>query len=307
MGEKLQYYCSDSEDEKEGSGDEGGDDDEGNAGAAAAPAASQPAPDMTQDMTHWQGNSANTGPKGMSRRLLFFSYLYNCITDSFVGVIKDWQRFKQLENEKRLDQDRERLELMKKLSITAKTTAEDQKAKEQSEFDDELDELLNDDFLQEFQKSRMQEMLAMSGILPKFGEVFHLKNGDDFLTSIDQENKSVTVIIHIYEEKFKACKTMNKCMVKLAKEYPSVKFCKILSTVAGLSKRFKTVALPTLLVYKNGQVIGNFIRMGEEFGDEFYASDVESYLIEHALLPDKSLMPAITSSTTAQDQDDDDD
>lgn len=196
---------------------------------------------------------------------------------------------------------------MKKLSISAKTTAEDQEAKKQAEFDAELEELLNDDFLQEFQKRRMQEMLAMSGMVPKYGELVNLKNSDEFLHSIDGEHKSVTVVIHIYEEKFKACKTMNKCMVKLAKEYPTVKFCKILSTVAGLSKKFKTVALPTLLVYKNGQVIGNFIRMGDEFGDEFYASDVESYLIEHALLPDKTLMPAITESSTATGQDDDDD
>lgn len=195
---------------------------------------------------------------------------------------------------------------MKKLSITAKTTAEDQKDKEKAEFDAELEELLNDDFLQEFQKRRMQEMLALSGLLPKFGELVNLKSGDEFLHSIDGENKSVTVIIHIFEDKFKACKTMNKCLTKLAQEYPTVKFCKILSTVAGLSKKFKSLALPTLLVYKNGQVIGNFIRMAEEFGDEFYASDVESYLIEHALLPDKSLMPAITSSTTADDDDDDD-
>jgi hypothetical protein len=219
-------------------------------------------------------------------------------------VIKDWQRFKQLENEKRQDQDREKLELMKKLSITAKTSAEDQKAKEQADFDAELEELLNDEFLHEFQKKRMQEMLAMSGMLPKFGEVVALKSSTEFLESIDGENKSVTVIIHIYEDKFKACKTMNKCIVKLAQEYPTVKFCKILSTVAGLSKKFKTVALPTILVYKNGQVIGNFIRMGEEFGDEFFASDVESYLIEHALLPDKTLMPTITSSTAADDDDD---
>lgn len=60
MGEKLEYYCSSSEDEKEGSGDEG--DGDGDQAMAAAPA--QPPPDLTQDMTHWQGNSANTGPKG---------------------------------------------------------------------------------------------------------------------------------------------------------------------------------------------------------------------------------------------------
>ena len=61
MGEKLQYYCSDSEEEKGDSGDE-----DGGAQAKAAPG---PVPDLTQDMTHWQGNSANTGPKGELRSL----------------------------------------------------------------------------------------------------------------------------------------------------------------------------------------------------------------------------------------------
>lgn len=220
------------------------------------------------------------------------------------GVIKDWQRFKQLETEKREDQERERLQLLKNLSISAKTTAEDQQAKEQDEFDAELAELLNDDFLQEFQKRRMQEMLAVSGMLPKFGQVVNLKTADEFLDSVDKENKNVTIIIHIYEEKFRACKTMNKCLTTLAHEYPSVKFCKILSTIAGLSRNFKTVALPTLLVYKNGQVIGNFIRLADEFGDDFYSSDIEGYLIEHALLPDKSLVPTISSSSNAIDDDD---
>lgn len=224
------------------------------------------------------------------------------------GVIKDWQRFKQLETEKKEEAEREKLQLMKKLSITAKTTAEEQKAKEQDEFDQELEELLNDEFLQEFQKRRMQEMLALAGRLPSFGQVITLKDCDEFLNAIDKEAKNVAVFVHIYEDKYKACKTMNKCLDKLAQEYTSVKFCRILSTVAGLSIKFKTTALPTLLVYKNGQVIGNFIRMGEEFGDEFYPSDVESYLIEHAMLPDKTLMPTITSSastTNANEEDDD--
>ncbi|CAO1398449.1 unnamed protein product [Diamesa hyperborea] len=281
LGEKTHYYCDSSDDE--GGRNSGGDSgDEQGACAPKAPTIVAPPTNEVPDMTHWSGNSANTGPK---------------------GVIKDWQRFKQLETEKKNESERERCELMKKLSITAKTSAEDQKAKEQAEFDEELNELLNDDFLQQFQKRRMQEMLAMSGVTPKFGEVISLKNGDDFLTSIDNEHKSVTVIIHIYEDKYRACKSMNKCIIKLAKEYPSVKFCKILSTVAGLSKNFKTVALPTLIIYKNGQVIGNFIRLGDEFGEEFYSSDVEGYLIEHGLLQDKSMLPTIASSSALQDDD----
>lgn len=224
------------------------------------------------------------------------------------GVIKDWQRFKQLETEKRDAQERERLELLKKLSITAKTTAEDQKAKEQAEMEAELEDLLNDDdFLLEFQKQRMKEMLGMSGLLPKFGTLIHLSSGDEFLKAVDDENKNVSVIIHIYEEKFRACRTMNSCLEKLAPEYPLIKFCKILSTATQLSKQFKTSALPALLVYKNGQIIGNFVRLHDELGDEFYHSDVENFLIEHSLLTDKTLVPIISTLSSQQQNNDDDD
>lgn len=64
MGEKLQYYCSSSEDEGNDDEDEG---DEAKQGAAKG--APEPSVDLTQDMTHWSGNSANTGPKGMKAYL----------------------------------------------------------------------------------------------------------------------------------------------------------------------------------------------------------------------------------------------
>ena len=67
LGEKLHYYCSSSEDEGE---------DSECGGAGAGPSSGL----ATTTSTEWDGSSANTGPK---------------------GVIKDWQRFKQLETEKR--------------------------------------------------------------------------------------------------------------------------------------------------------------------------------------------------------------
>lgn len=66
MGEKLQYYCSSSEDEKDdgGSGDE--EDGARKMGGGKAPVVVTPASnELSNDMTHWQGNSANTGPKGL--------------------------------------------------------------------------------------------------------------------------------------------------------------------------------------------------------------------------------------------------
>ena len=72
LGEKLHYYCSSSEDEGEGSDDEGGRKEKAGAGASSEGVAPQG--------QAWDGSSANTGPK---------------------GVLKDWQRYKQLETEMR--------------------------------------------------------------------------------------------------------------------------------------------------------------------------------------------------------------
>ena len=58
------------------------------------------------------GASINTGPK---------------------GVIKDWQRYKQLEREERADQEAEKLALAKRLALTCRTDKEDQEAKEREE------------------------------------------------------------------------------------------------------------------------------------------------------------------------------
>jgi predicted RecB family endonuclease len=270
LGEKTNNYCSSSEDED---------------GPDASGVKFTPADEKDKAIsggTAWTGSSANTGPK---------------------GVIKDWQRFKQLETEKRNEQERERIELMKKLSLSARTTAEDEKAKEQDEFDAELAELMSDDFLLQYQKQRMAEMLAMTGRLPRFGNVVALSSGDDFLNAVDKEHKGITVIIHIYEDRNSNCSMMNECLKTLATEYVMVKFCKIKSSVAGMSKKFKTTGLPALLIYKNGQVIGNFVRMSDELGNQFYASDVESFLIEHSLLPDKTCVPTIAGQ---RDDDDDD-
>merc|ERR1712029_1017698 len=89
LGEKLHYYCSSSE-------DEAGSDDENdtNSGSSATFIPSQP----------WDGSSANTGPK---------------------GVLKDWQRYKQLEAEMREEAEIEKLDLAKKLALTCRSTNED--------------------------------------------------------------------------------------------------------------------------------------------------------------------------------------
>ena len=200
LGIKKDYYCSSSEseeDESESRSDQGKN--------AENLKCVEP---LKQDASKWEGSSKNTGPK---------------------GVIRDWQLYKQLETEKRLNSEVEKIELAKKLTLS--------NSQKQDNDDTELFELMNDEFLLQYQKQRMEEMLLRPLDLPKFGTVISLRNGNEFLEAIDNENKSVTVIIHIFADNNSGCKTMNKCLGSLSKQYSSVKFCKINVISAGMSHR----------------------------------------------------------------------
>lgn len=271
LGEKTEYYCSSSESEGE---EESGDEKETGRNVVEVP--DGPPPIETSD----SGVSTNTGPK---------------------GVIKDWQKFKQLEIEQREERERERLALIQKLSMTCRSELDQEK-----EQDPELSELFDEAFLLEYSKKRMEEMLQKAADLPKFGTVFNLVSGQEFLDAIDKENKSVTIIVHIYEDKVQACRIMNECLNELCKEYPEVKFCKMLASVAGVSKNFKVSGVPALLVYKNGSLVGNYVQLTEEFGREFTASDVENFLIENGMVFDKSCVPSIIRESGTHDNDDGD-
>lgn len=260
LGEKLQNYCSSSEDEGN-SDDDRSRDEEGDAPKCSASSCAEPPP-----MNNWNGQASNTGPK---------------------GVLEDWRRFKQLEAENRAELAKERIALAKKLTLTVKPDSEAVKDRQNEELEDELSELIDEEFLLQYQKRRMQELMAHLEKVPKFGAVTTLNDQDEFLSAIDKEDPKVTVVVHIYSSGASACATMDGCMNVLAGDYPAVKFCRIAADAAGLSRHFRTDGVPAILVYKGGQVIGNFIRLSVELGEDFYATDVERYLIEYGVLPEK--------------------
>lgn len=272
LGEKAHCYCSSSESEGEKS------DDEDSVKEVIKEAESVPPPNPYK----WEGSSTNTGPK---------------------GVMKDWQRFKQLEIEKRAEQEKERQALIQKLSLTCKSALKED-AEKNADVDPDMAELLSDEFLLQYQKQRMEEMMAKLATLPTFGKVLNLKDGQEFLDAIDKEDKAVTIVVHIYEENIPGCEAMNGSLISLSQDYQQVKFCKMIGSVAGISKRFKISGVPALLVYKAGQLVGNFVRVSEELGDDFFSEDVESFLLEHGMLPDKTCVPSIIKSQNDADDSD---
>ena len=282
LGEKTDYYCSSSEDEGQDSEGESGSDNKGKESMK------EPSFIPEAKISEYSGTSANTGPK---------------------GVINDWREFKRLETENRESQELERKALMTKLSMTCRSHLDDEREKQKDEEFMEQFEELDDEFLKEYRQKRIEEMRKALENVPKFGSLISLDK-KDFIDAIDKEKPGVKIVVHIYEDKVEACKSMNGCIACLAKEYPTVKFCKMKASDA-LSKKFSVDGVPALLVYKNGEIVGNFIRLSDEFGEDFYATDVESFLQEHGILPEQDIF-AVKDKTTGEirgplPQDDDDD
>ncbi|CAD5123540.1 DgyrCDS11880 [Dimorphilus gyrociliatus] len=201
LGEKAHYYCSSSEDEGESENLAGGPDK----GLQEPP------------MNELKEYATNTGPK---------------------GVINDFRRYKQLENEKREEQELERLDVLKKIQLTCRSELDDKKEKEKDEqFELNLEDLLEDEFLKEYRQKRIEEMRKRLENVPRFGKVIALTK-ENFLDNIDKEDPSVKIVIHLYEDDIPGCEAMNGCLQCLAKEYQSVKFCLIKASSAKLSTYF---------------------------------------------------------------------
>ncbi|KAL3284424.1 hypothetical protein HHI36_018583 [Cryptolaemus montrouzieri] len=273
LGNKLHNYCSSSEDE--------GDSENSDVESSKQNTKPEEAPSPQTEINSWEGTSTNTGPK---------------------GVIKDWQRYKQLEIEKRTEDEEEKIALMKKLTLTVQSALDEEKEKAAAE-DPDLAELLDDEFLLTYQKQRMQEMLEQTNHNIKFGKLFSLSTGQEFLDAIDKEHKSVKIVVHIYENNVEACRVMNNCLKKLCKLYTNIKFCTIVSSKAGMTNKFKIDGVPALLIYKAGNLIGNFVKLSNELGNDFLPEDVQDFLVEHGMLEDKSCMPTIIKSAEDDDSD----
>jgi len=249
LGEKVDYYCSSSEDE----------DDNSQIETENEPISKQ---------TFRQTDGYQTGPK---------------------GVIEDLRQYKKLESEQNELKKIEYKKLVDKYAITcdgkANNTAGDKN--NDSDDDDELLKSLEDDqFMELYHKKRMAELKQQFNQVQTsvFGSVMEL-NESNYIEAIDDEKPFVTVLIHIYEKNVRACEALNGCFEVLAERYETVKFCRIEASAALLSRTFRAVATPAIIAYRNKTVIGNFISLSETFGDDFFAPDVEAFLNSHDLLP----------------------
>ncbi|KAF3835339.1 hypothetical protein F7725_027897 [Dissostichus mawsoni] len=206
------------------------------------------------------------------------------------GVINDWRRFK-LES---MDQENlapAKKELLRQMSTPGKPKEDGKSALNRKMSVQEYELLKEEDegCLKKYRKRCMQEMHDKLSFGPRFEGVHELDSGEAFLEVIEKEHYSTVVVVHIYKVGVKGCEELNNCLDCLALEYPSVKFCRIDAVSSGAAERFSDEVLPTLLVYKAGDLLGNFLACTQHLTGEFFATDVEAFLNSYGLLPEKGL------------------
>ncbi|CAH8562803.1 unnamed protein product [Schistosoma curassoni] len=256
LGEKVHNYCSSSE----------GEEDSGESGKESNPSTVVPKSLNPQNISYL--GSPQTGPK---------------------GVVADYKRFKRLESERNAEKERKLVEYTKQHSFSCRPYSKDEKEDEHTHSTLNASDDSDDDFLTQYRQNRINELRKANESLPTFNKIYDLV-ADTFIEEIDNTNKNTTVIVFIYENGNKSCAKVNTCLEKIYHGYPHVKFCRIRASEAHLSYRFSHRGVPAIVVYKNGELIGNLLSITKDLDLEFYPNDLENYLVEYGFLPDKTVV-----------------
>mmetsp|Transcript_3033 Transcript_3033/g.4633 ORF Transcript_3033/g.4633 Transcript_3033/m.4633 type:complete len:355 (+) Transcript_3033:61-1125(+) len=140
----------------------------------------------------------------------------------------------------------------------------------------------DDEFMLAFREKRMQEMMSAATCsngsadeqqntltpLPQFGECIDVSSGEEFLRQIDQEDKRVTVVVHLYESNIQACETLSDHLHSIAHSWRDVKFISMKASESGVY--IDPVALPALSVYRGGKCLTVITSIAEELSSGNY-------------------------------------
>ncbi|KAI8619620.1 thioredoxin-like protein [Chytriomyces sp. MP71] len=212
------------------------------------------------------------------------------------GVVND-HRFHQQQERARRDlralQDREKLDSKALRSgwIQRQIEAEEKAKEDFNDEDEEVDDLIKsledeeDPFIKAYKGRRLMEMANLSyrqsyGSLKEIGV-------DQYVQCVDSASRDVTVLVHLYQPRMESCRLVNAYLEILAAHFHAVKMVKIISTLADAS--FDDIALPAILMYRNGELVKSLLRMTDEIGGwaktgRCSLEDFEEYLVRNKAL-----------------------
>ncbi|XP_073747806.1 phosducin-like protein 2 isoform X1 [Callorhinus ursinus] len=150
-----------------------------------------------------------------------------------------------------------------------------------------------------YREKRLQEWKALRK-KQKFGELREI-SGNQYVNEVTNAEKDVSVIIHLYRSSIPMCLLVNQHLSLLARKFPETKFVKAI--VNSCIQHYHDNCLPTIFVYKNGQIEGKFIGIIECGGINLKLEELEWKLAEVGAIqtdleenPKKGIVDVMVSS-----------
>ncbi|NWQ74153.1 PDCL2 protein, partial [Columbina picui] len=169
---------------------------------------------------------------------------------------------------------------------------------ELKEAEDDFDEA-DRKAIEMYRQQRLQEWKRLQR-MQKYGELREI-SGEQYVKEVTDAPEDVWVIIHLYRSSIPMCLLVNEHLNLLARKFPEVKFLKAI--VNSCIQNYHDRCLPTILVYKSGEIKGRFIGIAECGGIYLKVEELEWKLAEVGAIetdleenPQKSIINIMTLS-----------
>lgn len=156
---------------------------------------------------------------------------------------------------------------------------------------DELEELEDDedeDFLNFYKNKRMEEIKKLAE-KQKFGSVFPIAK-NEYEQDVTNASNECFVVLHMSLQSSLQSRLLSSILTTLAYKFPEIKFCDIPAT--RCIENYPESNCPTLIIYRNKDVIKQYVTLIQLGGNDTKLKDLEKVLvdIDAADINDKRLL-----------------
>lgn len=144
---------------------------------------------------------------------------------------------------------------------------------------DELDALEDDEdeeFLESYKQKRMQEMKKLASN-EKFGSIYPISK-PEWQKEVTDASKTNTVFVHLTCESQLQSRLLTSILRSASNIFKDIKFCEIEGRRA--IEGYPDKNCPTILIYKNGELIKQLVTLLMLNGNDTSLKDVEALLVD---------------------------
>uniref|UniRef100_A0A915ESY5 GATOR complex protein NPRL3 n=1 Tax=Ditylenchus dipsaci TaxID=166011 RepID=A0A915ESY5_9BILA len=186
------------------------------------------------------------------------------------------------QHQMKVKQRKAELEMIKEAKrFTLQNPSSSQKQSDSSDDDEDLESI---------RRRRMQQLKSLSR-----GRILEIPDAEEFLSVIENNKSSSYLFIHIYRDGLDSCNTLNEALLELTSKFPRAKFFKVQAHLLGTSGFFTSNALPALQIYRNGDLIGNFVRITDHIGEDFSSAQLLRFLTSNDIEPSDGMQQSAYS------------